>query len=288
MIIKACGKEELDNCVQIAAKRNRLAESNCSYCPKEEADIRRDFAYIINNAACFMAGWFDAGVLAGIMAFFVNPENGWADCIGPFFADKFDKNAAKALFMFAQTHLEKVVRYNFYFNALNVNMHQFVEELYAQRQDNEYILRLNRSDYIPQKFSAKVIEYSDIFESELLQLHSKTFPEVYVSGADIVSSIEKKRRVFCVLNEHDIFAGYGVLYFHENNRCLTAEIFAVKEEMRGKGLGRALFCSVIEYGFAKCGAEKIQLVVDKWNTTAQRLYFSCGFQLVVENEVYYI
>jgi len=270
----------------MAFERNNLSESNCAFCSKSKENIREDFEFIMDNPNCLLVGYFVDDILTGILGCFMNPDNNWVDCSGPFFKNEWDHGHAKNMFLYAKTTLSKAVRFNFYFNAKNENCHQLMEVLSAERQDNEYILVLDRTDYKPQHIKHHVVKYVNDYENQLIQLHDNTFHDVYVTGKDIVKAINKTREVFCVLDEDGSFAGYGVLKYADAKKHLTAEIFAVKEEKRGKGYGWALLNTVVDSAFSKHSGNVVDLVVDKLNTNARNLYYSCGFKLAVENEAF--
>lgn len=283
-MVKICGMEYLPQCVDIAFERNHLPQSNCAYCPNSKEGIHADLEFIIHSVDCRMVGYFIDDTLTGILGCFMNPDNHWVDCVGPFFKNEWNPDHAKDLFSFAKATLSRAVRFNFYFNAKNDNCHQFMEVLSAERLDNEYILLLDKADYKPQQIKHRVVPYAKEYEAELIRLHDNTFPDVYVSGKDIVTN--KTREVFCVLDEYGVLAGYGVLKYAGDSRQVTAEIFAVKQEERGKGYGWALLNTVVDAAFRRHNADVIDLVVDKLNTNARELYYACGFKLAVENEAY--
>lgn len=287
-MIKKCGLGRLTECVEIAFAQNKLPESNCAYCPGSKDAITDDFSYIIDDPNCLMAGYFLGGELSGIFACFLNPDNNWADCVGPFFKGGWSPEAAMELFSFARAALSNAVRFNFYFNSRNESCHRLMESLSAERLDNEYILLLKKSDYIPHQPKVRIVKYTPHYEQDIVRLHDETFSDIYVVGRDIIASIGKTREVFCALDENDKFAGYGVLKFDDGIGHLTAEIFAVKKEGRGKGYGWALLNFVVHSAFKNHNGAEIDLVVDKLNTHARDLYYSCGFKLSVENEAFCI
>ena len=287
-MIKICGTEHLSQCAEIAFKRNSLPGTSCAFCSSSKESICKDFEFMINNAKCLVLGYFAGDSLLSVFGFFMNPENNWVDCVGPFFKDEWNPHAAKDMFLFAQSTLTDAARFNFFFDARNVNCHQLMEELAAERGDNEYILLLDKADYKPQEVKNCVVRYTDEYENDLIQLHDMTFPDVYVTGTDIISSIGSTREAFCALDDNGDFAGYGILKLADDSKQFTAEIFAVKDEMRRKGYGWALLNAVIDSAFNKHNADIVSLVVEKLNTHARDLYFSCGFKLSVENEMFYL
>jgi len=285
-MIKACDIEHLSQCAEIAFSRNNLPESHCAFCSNTKESILEDFESIISNPDCLMLGCFSGHALVGVLGCFFNPDNLWVDCIGPFFKDDWNHDIAKQMLLFAKTGLSKAMRFNFYFSAANENCHQLMVALSAERQDNEYILLLDRENYKPQQIEHHVIRYTKEYEAELMALHDSTFPDVYLTGKDIIAAIDKTREVFCVLDEAGGFSGYGALKFANHSSRLTAEVFAVKKEKRGKGYGWALLNAVVRSAFDEHNGDAIDLVVDKLNTNAKALYDACGFKLAAENEAF--
>lgn len=287
-MIKKCTIENLARCVEIAYAQNSRPQSRCAYCPSAAEDIQKEFEAMIKAPGCMVAGYFADEKLVGVLGCFYNPDNGWVDFVGPFIDGGWNRDAAKGMVLFALSELVKAERFNFYFNAKNKNCHDLMKLLPARRGDNEYILQLNKEDYSPQKINARVVDYTDEYERDVVQLHDEMFPDIYVTGREIVDTIGKGRRVFCALDESGGFVGYGVLNDSDGSRHLIAEIFAVKAQQRGKGYGWALLNRVADTAFCDNGGDSVELVVDRLNTRARKLYDSCGFKLKVENEAYYI
>ena len=287
-MIRVCGVADLQGCVDIAFVQNNLPERNSAYCPKTRDGIEADFTYLIEDANSILLGCFDGDVLVGVMGCFVNLENGWADCSGPFFVEGWDEGLALELFAFARAQLVHARRFNFYFDGRNAGLHGLMDALDARRNDNEYVLMLKRADYIPQKIKHAVVAYNDGFEDAVLRLKNETWAETYLTDGDLVASVGKTRDIFCALDERGAFVGLGILKRHTNPSHITAEFFAVAEHARGRGYGWALLNAVVATAFDKYEAQTVDLVVDKLNDHARDLYFSCGFTLEIENASYYI
>jgi len=288
-MIQKLNSGHLEKCVGIAFLRNNLPESNSAYCPKSRDSIQGEFDFLLGSVDHLAVGHFENGTINGICGFFFNPENNWADCVGMFFAEKWDESTALEMFAFAKEKLAVAVRFNFYFDARNKNLHDLMEKLGAVREDNEYVLLLEKADYVPRKLAHNIVPYHDGFENEIAHILAKTFPNSYVSAKELIKSVGKGREIFCALDEKGVFVGYGVLSLHESHpNQATAEIFAVYEEHRGKGYGWALLNAVVDCAISNHGAQKVNLVVDRLNKHAAELYYSCGFKLSVENSSYFV
>jgi len=287
-MIKECGSNHLQQCVDIAYLKNNQPESNSAYCPKSKKGIYDDFAFIIDSPDSVLLGCFDNDTLVGVLGCFVNPDNNWVDCSGPFFKDEWSQENAKFMFAYAKSKLVKAQRFNFYFDTRNKSLHQLMQSLSAERNDNEYILVLERSNYEPQQTYKNVIAYDSRFESDMIKIKNDTWADSYITDTDLINSVNKDRDIFCALDENGAFVGYGVLKRYGDSSHMTAEVFAVAEHARGMGYGWALLNAVIEHAFNEHNATKIDLVVDRLNTHARDLYYSCGFKLDVENAAYCI
>ena len=287
-MIRKINSDQLQQCVEIAFLRNSQPESNCAYCPKEKNAIHGDFNYLMGNPDNLMLGYFDCDILVGIFGFFISPDNNWVDCIGPFFKGDWNQDVAKKMFEYAYSLFAQAIRFNFYFNTKNENLHNLAQSLSAERNDNEYILLLKKDDYKPQDIKHTVVMYSNKFRDEFIRMFNNTFPVSYIPPESVINSIGTDRDVFCVLDENSVLVGYGVLKRYANSNHTTAEIFGVDEKARGKGYGWAVLNTALDCALNKYNATTVDLIVDKLNTHARGLYYSCGFKLTVENAAYCI
>ena len=73
--------------------------------------------------------------------------------------------------------------------------------------------------------------------------------------------------------------------YERNNQQESNCAFCPKEK-RGEGYGWALLNAVIDSTFNQHGGKTIDLVVDRMNRNARKMYYSCGFRLTVENEAF--
>jgi len=284
--IKNINSDFLRQCVEIAFLRNNQPESNCAYCPKEERAIHDEINYLMNSPDNLMLGYFDSDSLVSVFGFFFNPDTSWVDCIGPFFKDDWDQEVAKEMFNHAVSSFTQAVRFNFYFDTKNENLHKLAESLSAKRNDNEYILLLRKADYKPQDIKHTVVMFEDKYRAEFIRIFNDTFSDTYIPPESAIDAIGKDREIFCVLDERSAFVGYGILKRYTNSSHATAEIFGVDEKSRGKGYGWAVLNTVLDCALNKYDADTVDLIVDKLNTHARELYYSCGFKLTVENAAY--
>jgi ribosomal protein S18 acetylase RimI-like enzyme len=78
-----------------------------------------------------------------------------------------------------------------------------------------------------------------------------------------------------IASEHGVVfypVGYGTISIENDAALLTG---VIDESMRGKGLGRKLFSSLINESKEKCGTVSLEVLIS--NQSAQNLYKSLGF-----------
>ena len=142
---------------------------------------------------------------------------------------------------------------------------------------------LRRDDWQPQEGLPAPHPLEEAAYAAFVALHDRVFPDVYVSGRDILEDLGKSRFVY-TLEEAGNLAAYGVLHRAEDR--FTAEILGVRQELRGRGFGRAILNCLAKETFCRHGAAELDLIVDADNTQALILYQKTGFQILEENRCY--
>jgi ribosomal protein S18 acetylase RimI-like enzyme len=109
-----------------------------------------------------------------------------------------------------------------------------------------------------------------------ITLHEETFPSTYYSGREIVERLGKENKLF-VQADGETVLGYVYATVEPSEGFI--HFLAVREEMRGQGLGEGLLRTAVSWLFNKRQVRQIGLVVDDKNN-ARRLYEKSGFQLL--------
>ena len=91
----------------------------------------------------------------------------------------------------------------------------------------------------------------------------------------IRDAIDSENAIVLVAEEDGAVCGYAVLYFAGGDGEL--ESIAVKEECRGKGIGKCLLNALIDETVMK-GNSRIFLEVREKNPAARKLYENAGFK----------
>lgn len=274
--------ENLEELAQLAERLNGKRETASAFCCTGKAEIRRDFEHNMPYGhACFLDGR-----PVGLWNGYLDAEKKNADCslmLG--LTGKAYQEAAGALCSAAKSRLGQGVACTFFFPQENADCRQFLEQAGAKRQVNEYILVLQRQDWAePGSLTAWPRKVQDGERDAFAALHDAVFPGVYCSGRDILAGLWADRFVYVIADGAGL-AAYGVLKTKGGERA-TAEVIAVREDVRGRGYGRAVLNHLAKQAFSEFGAKSLDLVVEADNQNALALYLDTGFLVSQENNCY--
>lgn len=277
-MIEKFSVDHLSELVAYACRKNASRESGSAFCCQTEASIQRDFSETLDFGFACREG----DRLCGLLSCFPDLEKGNVDCA--LLTDRENYSAtARQLLSAAQAQLGNHLRYTFFFPKENEACAAFLESIGACRRENEYRMVLRRDDWQPQEGLPAPHPLEEAAYAAFVALHDRVFPDVYVSGRDILEDLGKSRFVY-TLEEAGNLAAYGVLHRAEDR--FTAEILGVRQELRGRGFGRAILNCLAKETFCRHGAAELDLIVDADNTQALILYQKTGFQILEENRCY--
>ena len=282
IIIKKSELRNLEELTQFAYRINGIIEHSSAFCSCTLDAIRSDFETGISSGSTVHC--MNGNQLIGLMDCYVDHEKNNADCsllIEPelgygVMADKLLSEIRKLL--------GSSIQLTFFFPKENIDCSNFLDKIGAHREVNEYSLLLKREDFSFTPRAFRIIDMPHEFYAEFIEMHDSIFPDVYVSGKDIINDIGKKRYVYTIIDSEHIIA-YGVLKLHDGKR-VTAEIVAVKEGYRHKGYGRAILAYIVNKAFTNYEKEYVDLIVDGDNDNAILLYLDLGFVVESENCCY--
>ena len=266
----------------LAQRLNAQRETGSSFCCARAEDIRQDFEETMEYG---LALWGDGGP-QGLISCFPDVEKGNADCAllldahGTAYLE-----AADQLLSAAREKLGGEMACTFFFPQENAECRNFLTQLGAARQVNEYILLLCRGEWrLPSALAARPRPVRGGERAAFEALHDAVFPGIYVSGGDIWADLGRSRFLYVISDETGL-AAYGVLRIHGGAKAV-AEIIGVRADARRRGYGRSLLHHLAEQAFTQFGAEELELVVDGDNQNALRLYLDTGFRIQQENNCY--
>jgi len=111
-----------------------------------------------------------------------------------------------------------------------------------------------------------------------IQLYQEIFPLAYYSGERVVRMIGQSHQVFVAARGKDVL-GFVVAAVDEARTSGEIQFLGVREDRRGRGYGRRLLISAIDWLLGQAGLSEVSLAVNERNHNALRLYQSVGFRL---------
>lgn len=278
-----CTEEHLDELIEFAFKLNNNIESSSNFCAKSKSYIKKDFLNGISNNSIF--AFYKDNEIIGILNYYMDELRNNADCTLLIDSQKCDYNlVANLLFKKIKSLNDTNTKYTFFFPKENIECANFLESINANREVNEYGLRLDKGYANIDKVNLDIGKLPTDYYEELKELHNEVFPDVYISGTDIIENIGKKHFVYSLIEDKTLIA-YSVLR-PNGDMSATAEIIAVRESFRGKGYGKAIISYLINMAFNSFKVSQVDLIVDGDNETAIKLYLDLGFVIENENRCY--
>ena len=276
-------EEDLDVFVDFAYRINRQLERSSSFCSKSEHSIRIDLLGSTEHQG--LAGAWKSGMLIGIISTYMDELKHNIDCFILIDSNLCNyEETAKLLLDYVRKGIDQQFHFTFFFSKENVECSTFLKSLNAFQKPNEYGLLLIKENKSHGVKSDSIQLLPALYHQKFIELHDEIFPDVYISGKEIIDSLGKNRHVFAWIEDDQIKA-YSVLFLRGNLRA-TAEIIAVHQDFRGKGLGKKILNHLIHAAFYDFGLEAVDLIVDSDNLNALKLYLDIGFAIEFENHCY--
>lgn len=256
-----------------------------TFCPGRRDDIYEEFSRSAGEG-CLVV-YREEGEIRGVSNCFIDEGKNRAD-VNLLIAQEAEGNYRRIAKKLLTALLERTggdMKLVFYFPVQNENLRMFLTSASAKMEENEYGLLLARGEernLAKEEDGITDLESADF--KEFSALHDAVFPDIYLSGKDIVEDEGGKRSVFVIKTDGRVSA-YGVL-LRKGEARWTVEVLAVRDCCRQRGLGRRLLSHMIRQAFAVPGVKELDLVVDCCNKNACNLYFDTGFSVEFENCCY--
>ncbi|WP_426350658.1 GNAT family N-acetyltransferase [Alloiococcus sp. CFN-8] len=282
MDILTMEKNNIQEAAALAYGLNKNYSSSSAYCCHELESILGDFSNNMATSFCCIKNHH----IVGVLSCYVDYSRNTSDCSLLIDEVQTDYNdAAWSMFSAARNTFGEGMQYNFFFPKENSSCREFLDGIGATKMINEYHLLLHHDKW-NQKTSTRIPHKLQETEYQFMAaLHDGIFPDAYISGADILSSLEEgTRRVYTITDNHKVLA-YGVLRL-KGRKEASAEVIGVREDSRHQGYGRAILNHLCQIAFTELSAEEIDLIVDGDNEKAISLYLDTGFSIEHENNAY--
>lgn len=119
--------------------------------------------------------------------------------------------------------------------------------------------------------------------AELIQEFARfeNHPEAMVNSVERMKQERNYFSCFVAENEENDITGYAAWfysYYTWSGKSLYIDDLYVKEEFRGRGIGRKLLQQVIDFA-RKSGCHKVRWQVSDWNEQARKFYTDIGAEI---------
>lgn len=283
LCVSICTIEHIEEIIEFIYRLNNRVESASNFCPKSKEYIKEEILNGINDNSFFI--YWENNKVLGTINYYLDEVRNNADCTLLIDSKICDYNAvANILFKKVKDINNIDTKYTFFFPKENIDCSNFLESINAKREVNEYGLIMNKDGIKNEKFKSNVNELPIDYYEQFKNLHNEIFPDVYISGTNIVESIGNKYYVYSIVEDNTLIA-YSVLRLN-GDKSATAEVIGVRESFRGKGYGKTVINYLIEKAFNSFGISQIDLIVDADNEKAIKLYLDLGFAIEHENRCY--
>lgn len=257
---------------------NKHPEKNIGYLGEEtieiEESLREDFTEEDMEKAFILA--YEDNELVGVLGIDIDEEKGVGEALGPFIESDNYKGMEMELFIEINKVLSpSIKRINMYFHKDNKMCRELSEKLLGEYLKDIYYMSLHKEKF-KEIANEEGKELREEDYNDFIKLHKDIFKDSYYNGKDIINRLNKNRKIFVLKDE--VLRGYIYVEYKEKFKEGTVEFIGVKEELRGKGIGKKLLSLGVNWLFSKKNLESIKLTTSIDNK-AFYLYKSLGFNV---------
>ncbi|MBT4500840.1 MAG: GNAT family N-acetyltransferase [Gemmatimonadetes bacterium] len=276
-------KTESENFPKIAELAVELCTSPEHHCihtwaGEQAEDIAADWQNLSRDDELIFVVALRSGEIIGALGAEYDAELGRSWLIGPHVQKGEWETSATLLFDHLLPLLpESIWRLNAYLNLANERGMAFYRQRGFEKGPVAHVYRAIPSQ-ATREDPASCGLLTPALNSSLLELHSDAFPNTYISGEEMIGSIDDDHRVFVIGGESEI-AGYLYATIDDNTNRGDIEFLAVAPDHRRRGHGRQLLRAALHWLFAERQVADVILNVRDELTNAQTLYQSVGFTL---------
>lgn len=282
IIVKQANIEDFETISKLIANQNNNPKTHCiqSDTGDDYRNIRKEMIRLVSDSGiCFMMA-FQNDELVGTLGCELDEElgRGWAR--GPFVTKRIDEweNVASALLQGLQNTLPSTIHWlDSFLNIANErgNKFYFAHGFQQLRLVHVYVAVPFEN---PLGDSSICESINPLQAQNFIALHESIFTQTYATGQRILDKLGDDHQVF-VYTLGDEILGYLCAAKEEDSGDGSVEFIGVREDTRGKGIGRLLLQTAIHWLFEVKKVRQATLVVNDNLTNARSLYESVGFRL---------
>jgi len=147
---------------------------------------------------------------------------------------------------------------------------------FAKVGDVSHVYGLTPGDRVASR-EAPCRTFQKCHEPSFLELFGALFPNAYYSGRRILNMVGSSCRVFVIAEGVEVL-GFAAGCTDEGSKTGEVQFVGVREDRRGKGLGRRLLRTAVDWLFDDAAVSEVLLNVRQDVPHARNLYESVGFR----------
>ncbi|MBM7663211.1 hypothetical protein JOC85_004082 [Bacillus mesophilus] len=206
--VKAIHKENVEQVSRFISELNTIETSHIGYCGKESKEIANTLLHDITDvsfADSFVAA-YDHNVLVGILGFDASLEDHIAEIWGPFLKADYLAYATDLWNEMDMLLPPEIHSLHMFPNKKNSHVVELAKRLNSTEHGEQTILTCDR-DNLSELEHPVMVELTQNYYAEMIQLHDQAFPGTYYSGEQILARLNTERKVF-VLTSDEGLLGY--------------------------------------------------------------------------------
>ncbi|MBN1427445.1 MAG: GNAT family N-acetyltransferase [Anaerolineae bacterium] len=280
--IKQANAEDFETISKLIADQNKNPDTHCiqSDTGNSYQSIHNEMVRLDSDAGiCFVMA-FQNGEMIGTMGCELDQDLGRGWTRGPFITSTTDEweNVASALLQGLQNILPSTIhQLDSFLNIANERGNTFYcGHGFQQLRLVHVYVATTFENLLENLHACQSIDPSQA--QNFVALHESIFTQTYATGQRILDKLGDDHQVF-VYTQGDEILGYVYAAIEEDTGDGSVEFIGVREEVRGKGIGRQLLHTALQWLFEGKKVHQAILVVNDNLTNARSLYESVGFRL---------
>jgi GNAT superfamily N-acetyltransferase len=280
--VKQAKAEDFETISKLIADQNKNPDTHCV-----QSDTGDDYQSIQNelfrlasdDGICFMTA-HQNGELVGALGCELDQELGRGWTRGPFVTSKTVEweDTASALLQGLQNTLPPAIHWlDSFLNIANEQGNKFYTAHGFQQLRLAHVYTADAFEN-PLGNLRACESMNSLQAQSFITLHERIFTQTYATGQRILDKLDDDHQVF-IYTEVDELLGYLYATIEEDTGDGSVEFIGVRDDARGKGIGRQLLQTALQWIFEAKKAHQAILVVNDNLTNARSLYESVGFRL---------
>lgn len=228
----------------------------------DPAQLARNLERSVQNPDCYRTlGVYDGETLIGMFTCLILREEAYLELLVGL---SREETAYSELMRYLKQHFSGY-RADFVYNPRNFRMNGILKRVGAHFYPEQLKMYLNRLN--PRKIDCTVVPYAEQYREGYIAIHDD---ELRYWTAEKTIQAADRFSIFLALDGKRVVGYIDVTRGHAVNEPVDLFVCA---DARRKGYGRALLQTAIE----NSTSERMELLVDRENAPARRLYESIGF-----------